>query len=302
MFVLLQTSAALAVLVLALLPVESRAQRQTCTTTYKGILVNEEITAPSTFIVDIYMDGAQNPIVIEVDRSWGPVGVDHFYTLVKERYYNCASFYDVIVSESPKYAQIGMAGNADITDKWNFNIADESVNVKRQLNAKYTLTYVPSYGYGTRSTYFMINLEDNYDFDKSGLYPFAKVVGGFDTLEKVFGQNFPSTGKFTDDNLEDYFAHGNKWLLYYFQDGSIPLISKATVRGEEEKVEDGGATQSASTAGSWAFGVIVIVISAAAVVYAAIYIVRRVRLQQQYDTMSTDSESSHKVVHLNHSN
>jgi peptidyl-prolyl cis-trans isomerase A (cyclophilin A) len=36
------------------------------------------------------------PIVLEVVRKWSPRGVDRFYSLVRDNYYDCAAFFRVV--------------------------------------------------------------------------------------------------------------------------------------------------------------------------------------------------------------
>ena len=54
--------------------------------------------APEKFRVQwgtSYGDGSQ-PIVLEVTRSWSPLGVDRFYQLLLDNYYNCAAFFRIV--------------------------------------------------------------------------------------------------------------------------------------------------------------------------------------------------------------
>ena len=65
----------------------------------------------------------------------------------------------------------------------------------------------------------------------------------------------------------------------------------------------GGGSSSSGGApdrsGSWAFGVIMVVLSSAACVYAGLYIYRYIRKQQGYDSMAGDSEGRGIVISLN---
>jgi len=36
------------------------------------------------------------PIVVEAHRKWSPYGVDRFYQLIKDNYYDCAAFFRVV--------------------------------------------------------------------------------------------------------------------------------------------------------------------------------------------------------------
>ncbi len=51
-------------------------------------------TAPATFRVNF--DTSKGPVVIEVTRALAPNGADHFYSLVKAKYYDGARFFRVV--------------------------------------------------------------------------------------------------------------------------------------------------------------------------------------------------------------
>jgi len=44
----------------------------------------------------ILNDQPAPPIVLEVTRSWAPLGVDRFYALVQDGYYNQAALFRVV--------------------------------------------------------------------------------------------------------------------------------------------------------------------------------------------------------------
>jgi hypothetical protein len=51
--------------------------------------------APDVFIVSWSTSAGEKPIVLEVVREWSPRGVDHFYQLVLDNYFNCAAFFRI---------------------------------------------------------------------------------------------------------------------------------------------------------------------------------------------------------------
>ena len=53
--------------------------------------------APETFRVRWKTTAsADEDIVVEVYRAWAPIGVDRFYRLILDNYYNCAAFFRVV--------------------------------------------------------------------------------------------------------------------------------------------------------------------------------------------------------------
>ena len=55
--------------------------------------------APDQFFVQWYTTASDQPIVLQVTREWSPNGVDRFYQLIKDNYYNCATFFRVVPGE-----------------------------------------------------------------------------------------------------------------------------------------------------------------------------------------------------------
>lgn len=288
---------------LGLLAGVAEAETGTCTPVYKNQPVNQEVTAPDFFEARLTMLGFDNPIVIQVNRTWSPVGVDHFYALLRDGYFDCAAFYLIMGTDTSEdelsFAQTGIAADPDMSSKWFNYIEDDSVTVARQSNAQYTLSYVPADGFGTRSTYIMINLHDNRYLDNLGYYPFAQIIDGFDTLSAFTSEDFPSGGAMSADDMEQYLDGGNEWLLENFADVTVPLIQSFA----SDVTSNGGGGGNSAEAGSWAFGVIVVFLSSAACVYAGVYIYRFIRQQQGYDNMlPLDSEgerSSDGTISLN---
>src|ERR1700688_875888 len=63
--------------------------------------------------------------VVEVHRDWAPIGADRFYNLVKNGFYDEASFFRVV----PNFVvQFGMSAKPAITQAWEkANLRDDPV-------------------------------------------------------------------------------------------------------------------------------------------------------------------------------
>jgi len=140
-------------------------------------------------------------VVIEVTRAWAPLGVDRFYNLVKNRYYDGATFFRVL----PGFvAQFGISARPAISKVWtNAKIPDDPVT---QSNLRGYLTFANA-GPNTRTTQIFINLADNTRLDGMGFAPFAKIVEGMEVVEQFYtgyGEgtprgNGPDQGRLTDE-------------------------------------------------------------------------------------------------------
>jgi peptidyl-prolyl cis-trans isomerase A (cyclophilin A) len=126
------------------------------------------------------VETSQGMFVIEVHRSWAPIGAARFDTLVRAGFFDDSRFFRVL----PNYiAQFGIPGNPAITARWkDRTIADDP---PRQGNARYTVAYAMT-GPNTRTTQIYINLKDNPQLDPQGFAPFGRVVEGTDVVDRLY--------------------------------------------------------------------------------------------------------------------
>jgi len=135
-------------------------------------------TAPAVF--KVRLTTTRGDFVVEVHRDWAPLGADRFYNLVKNGYFNNASFFRVVYGF---VAQFGLSPVPAVNAAWQHTeISDDPV---KQTNAEGTLTFA-SRGPNTRTTQLFINLANNSRLDGMGFSPFAKVVEGMDVVEKLY--------------------------------------------------------------------------------------------------------------------
>jgi peptidyl-prolyl cis-trans isomerase A (cyclophilin A) len=157
--------------------------------------------APATFRVRL--ETSKGPIVIEAHRDWSPNGVDRFYQLVQEGYYDDVRFFRVV---PPFVVQFGMHGDPARNALWaNNGLIDEPV---KQTNRRGTVTYAKSGAPNSRTTQLFINLGDNAMLDPQGFAPFGEVVEGMSVLDRLYsGYADEPTGRQTE-----IAAEGNAYL------------------------------------------------------------------------------------------
>lgn len=210
---------------LAIFTTVSGLSAQTCVPQYGDISNPSPLPdpiAPNSFIANFYTDVAvdgspSKPIVMNVTRSWAPLGVDRFYSLLKDNYYNCAAFFRVV----PDFVvQYGIAAVPGETAKWDTTIPDDPV-VKS--NTAWTVSYATA-GPDTRTSQLFINYVDNAQLDSSGFAPFAVVTSGFETALAITN---PTPGDSNGINQMKYTKLGNEWLLDAYPTTS--LITSVTI-------------------------------------------------------------------------
>ncbi len=157
--------------------------------------------APEVFHVNF--DTSKGPVIIEVTRANAPIGADHFYNLVKARFYDGARFFRVL----PGFmAQFGIAANPAMTKAWDVPIKDDPVKTS---NVRGALTFATA-GPNTRTAQLFINFANNASLDSQGFAPFGKVISGMEIVDQIYSgyRERPDQGQIT--------AGGNAYLEKQF--------------------------------------------------------------------------------------
>mgnify|MGYP001051201121 CR=1 FL=1 len=118
--------------------------------------------------------------VIEVQREWAPLGVDRFYNLVKNGFYNNNAFFRVIKGF---VAQFGISPYPEVSQKWlNATIEDDPIKIS---NERGTISFATR-GPNTRTTQLFINYSNNSRLDSMGFSPFGRVIDGIEVLDDLY--------------------------------------------------------------------------------------------------------------------
>ena len=168
----------------------------------------------------VRFETSRGPFVVEAYRSWSPLGVARFDSLVQQGFFNGVRFFRVL----PGFmAQFGINGDPKVTAKWkNDTIPDEPVT---HSNKRGTITFAMR-GPNTRTTQFFINYADNDQLDGS-FTPFGVVTQGMpavDSLYSGYGEGYP---RGNGPDQERMTAEGNTYLKNNFP--KLDSIITATV-------------------------------------------------------------------------
>jgi peptidyl-prolyl cis-trans isomerase A (cyclophilin A) len=145
-----------------------------------ALLKPETLTtkAPEEFHVRFVT--SKGPFTVKVTRAWAPNGADRFYNLVRNRFYDGASFFRVVQGF---VVQFGLSAHPDVSKAWReARIQDDPVV---QSNKRGFLTYAMA-GANTRTTQLFINLVDNTRLDGMGFAPFGEVTSGMEIVEQLY--------------------------------------------------------------------------------------------------------------------
>lgn len=167
-------------------------------------------TAPASFRVR--METSAGQVVLLVHRDWAPLGVDRFYNLVKNGFYDDTRVYRVL---DGFMAQFGMNGDPRVNMTWrNKVIVDDPV---AHTNSRGTVSFAKG-GPHSRTTEVFINYRDNAALDERGFAPFAEVVEGMEVVDgfyKAYGDGPPRGEGPYQAQVQ---AQGNAYLDISFPD------------------------------------------------------------------------------------
>jgi cyclophilin family peptidyl-prolyl cis-trans isomerase len=166
--------------------------------------------APERFRVKL--ETSRGLVMLEAHREWAPHGVDRFYDLIRQGYYDEARFFRVIAG---KWAQFGIHGDPRISALWRGRTIPD--DPRRESNRRGRIAYAFAVPNG-RTTQVFINLRDNSEtLDAQGFAPFGEVIEGMDVVDALnaeYGET--AGGGIRGGKQEPLFAGGNRYLASEF--------------------------------------------------------------------------------------
>ncbi len=141
--------------------------------------------APARF--EAVFTTTQGDFTVEVVREWSPAGADRLYQLLATGFYRQNALFRV---QKNFVVQFGIGDSKEVNFFWDKRpVADEPVAAE---NRKGTLSYARD-GMHSRTTQLFINMKDNLRLDTvnynglRGFPPVARIISGFETIEKLYG-------------------------------------------------------------------------------------------------------------------
>jgi homoserine O-acetyltransferase len=182
-------------------------------------------TAPDNFRVRLRT--TQGSVVMEMHRSWSPHGVDRFYNLVRNGYYDDARFFRI---RDKDFVQFGIHGLPDVAQAWrDQRIADDPV-VKS--NVRGTVAFAMGNQPNDRTTQVYINLKNKPQLDDMGFSVMGEVIAGMDVADTLFsGYGESAAGGIRGGKQDVAFEGGNAYFDEHFPrldsivDAKITLVA-----------------------------------------------------------------------------
>jgi peptidyl-prolyl cis-trans isomerase A (cyclophilin A) len=176
-------------------------------------------TAPATFRARV--ETSVGDWVIELHRDWAPVGVDRFYNLAKNGFYDDTRVYRVLEGFM---AQFGLNGDPYVNQAWKTQfIVDDPV---AQTNSRGRVTYAKG-GLHTRTVEVFVNYQDNPGLDADGFSPIGEVVEGMDVVDAFYAEYGDGPPRGEGPYAAMAQARGNEYLDEEFPE--LTRIIRVTV-------------------------------------------------------------------------
>jgi len=156
----------------------------------------------------VRLETTKGVIRLEMKREWAPLGVDRFYNLVRNGYYDDTAIFRV---RAGLWAQFGINGDPKVATVWRTrNIADDP---RVLSNVRGTMAFAFKDPNG-RTTQVFINLRDNSaSHDKEPFAPIARVIEGMEVADAIYSEYGEQSGGGIRGGKQDpLFAGGNEYL------------------------------------------------------------------------------------------
>jgi cyclophilin family peptidyl-prolyl cis-trans isomerase len=169
--------------------------------------------APDSFRVAFTTN--RGTFVVQATRVWAPHGVDRFYQLASEHFFDENRFYRVL----PGFiAQFGANDDRRRNEQWEKEPLP--VDPPREKNVRGTVSYA-MLDSASRTHQLFVNLKDNKSLDAQGFAPIGRVVEGMAVVDSLYDE-------YGDDPKYHLVAtQGNKYLSRMFP--KLDYIKTATV-------------------------------------------------------------------------
>jgi peptidyl-prolyl cis-trans isomerase A (cyclophilin A) len=136
--------------------------------------------APDSFRVAF--ETSRGSFTVEARRAWAPQGVDRFYQLASEHFFDENRFYRVM----PGFiAQFGANDDPKRNETWDAKPFPD--DPRREKNLRGSVSFAQS-GPNGRTHQLFINLKDNPSLDAQGFTPVGRVVDGMSVVDSLYDE------------------------------------------------------------------------------------------------------------------
>jgi cyclophilin family peptidyl-prolyl cis-trans isomerase len=168
---------------------------------------------PDSF--DVAFKTSKGTFVVRALRGWAPLGVDRFYQLAGEGFFDGNRFYRVL----PGYiAQFGASDDRKRNEYWEAHPLQDDPPREKNLRGTVSFAFLNANG---RTHQLFVNLKDNPGLDQDGFVPIGRVVQGMSVVDSLYD------GYGGDPKYQLVATQGNRYLARMFP--KLDYIETATI-------------------------------------------------------------------------
>ncbi len=121
--------------------------------------------------------------VLQLNRSWGPIGVDRLYNLARHGYYDDTRFHRVRASY---IVQFGLHGDSAVNAAWKGKYLADDPPRSENRRGSFAFSYEGPGRPDTRNTQIYINLKDNVPNDAEPFTVLGTVIDGMSVIDSLY--------------------------------------------------------------------------------------------------------------------
>ena len=168
---------------------------------------------PDSF--DVALATNKGTIVVRAEKAWAPRGVERFYQLAGEGFFDDNRFFRVL----PHFiAQFGASDDLERNKYWEDHPLQDDPQVQKNTRGTVSFAFLEP---NSRTHQLFINLKDNASLDAQGFVPIGYVVQGMSVADSLYDE-------YGDDPKYQLIAtQGNRYLARMFP--KLDYIEHATL-------------------------------------------------------------------------
>ena len=169
----------------------------------------EDLLTPGPDSFRVQFQTTRGPVLVMAHRDWSPQGVDRFYFLVSNGYYDDTYFFRVVKGY---VAQWGISGDPKVDSAWAGKTIGDDPVVKS--NQRGTIAFARG-GPHSRNAQLYVNFKDNPKLDTLngfGFPPIAQVVQGMDVVDALYSGYGDGPPRGTGPRQDSIMRRGNAYL------------------------------------------------------------------------------------------
>jgi homoserine O-acetyltransferase/O-succinyltransferase len=171
----------------------------------------------------VRLETTRGIIRLEMRRAWAPRGVDRFYNLIRNGYYDNTAVFRV---RAGLWAQFGINGDPKVAQLWRIRTIPDDQRVLSNVRGTVAFAFKDPNG---RTTQVFINLRDNSaSHDAEPFVPIARVIEGMEVADALYSEYGEQAGGGIRGGKQDsLFVGGNEYLKHNFP--RLDYIIKAAI-------------------------------------------------------------------------